>query len=134
VLVFGGGSGTTLIYDKKLPNILISSGTFAYNLTGVPAGSSTLMTMVGADGQVGGGFDSAVTAETTSVNGTLIAGPGSARGDGHWNGADGNPLPQLWDTSTQDVSSLNGGNGKLAVQETTTGDCLVPIVDVLTVQ
>ncbi|WP_299697449.1 hypothetical protein [Hydrocarboniphaga sp.] len=134
ILASASETGTTLVYDKKLAGRTIPGGSLAYSMSLVPAGFSTLMTTIGADGQVGGGYNDSATGETTTVNGTLIAGPGSTRSDGHWNGADGHAMPQLWDTATQDVSSLNDGSGTMSVLENSPGDCLVPVADVLSVK
>lgn len=67
-----------------------------------PVKKATL-TIFGADGQdgVGGGPIKDIDKEFLEFNGTIIAQPNSP-----WNGADGQPLPQLWDTHTYNVKSL----------------------------
>lgn len=72
------------------------------------------LTIFGADGQDGGGSGAVPDAdkELLEFNGTIIAAPPSSP----WNGADGQPLPQLWDTHTYNVKNLVAkGSKKITV-------------------
>ena len=44
--------------------------------------------------------------ETARIDGTLVAGTGSDYNDSDWNGSDGKPLPQLWDTAGHYIAGL----------------------------
>jgi hypothetical protein len=105
----------------------------------VPAYSTLKHTRLGADGQVGfSTFASApITSERTFLQALQIKGPGSAfNTDSDWNGADGAPLNQLWDTNT---SSLFGnpvapGAVNYVVRYISNGDCIVAVAHVLSVK
>lgn len=117
-----------------------------------PAAPSTItaakFTRAGADGQVGVSVNASPTStnETTHFGGpsvncaaavlTQIAGDGSTRDrDSDWNGHDGGPLNQLWDTHTTDVKGLLGGSaGNYCVRYFSPSDCLNFILYVLTVR
>ena len=81
--------------------------------------------MVGADGQRGIGHTN-IGNELTFFNGSQIAGPPVASSD--WDGSDGWPLPQLWDTHTHNVT-LNGSISSVRYQGSL--DCLVPVAFVI---
>jgi hypothetical protein len=131
-------TGTVLLYDAGLAGIEIGPVNLSYDLDQVPTppGTSTsVFTELGADGQIGSGVTAlpGTPDETTSLNSTLIAGPGSVVNDGDWNGTDGVPLNQLWDTHSHDVSGLLTA-GLNNVEVDAPGDCLVAIANVLTVR
>jgi len=128
-----------------------SGGTFNATLPlSVPAPSSIAnvkFTRFGADGQVGSStspssaaddqtFFGGPSASCASANLTQIAGPGSdINADSDWNGSDGGPLNQLWDTHTTTVTGLLGsGATNYCVRYVSTGDCLTFIGYVLTVR
>jgi hypothetical protein len=75
-----------------------------------------------------------LTDERTTINGVQIKGPGSPfNGDSDWNGADGVPLNQLWDTQTSGLDSVSGGGmPNYTVNYVANGDCIEPSVHVLT--
>lgn len=134
LVVIGKGTGSVYLYDFFPTEIAGSS--LSYTLT-VPGGLGSVTTLdsFGADGQLGASrqalpFD---TTETTAVNGTQIAGPGSAFDtDADWNGNSGFPLPQLWDDIGHDISSLaQMGSTSINVVETAQVDCVIPIGNVL---
>jgi hypothetical protein len=58
---------------------------------------------------------------------TPIAGQGSIQNlDSDWNGSDGGPLPQLWDTRTHTFTGiLPAGTTSYRVQYKSFGDCIV---------
>lgn len=130
--------GPLYIYDK-LNNSMFHSTAFFYLIH--PPISTTpykyaLFTMVGADGQRGySHYD--FTSERTYFDQRQIAGPRDPAtpmglnytSDSDWNGSDGWPLNQLWDTHTHyvqiekpDVSEVKYISG---------GDCLVPVAFIL---
>lgn len=116
----------------------------------VPAAPSPVtaakFTRFGADGQVGSSVSPTAAADDTTWFGgpvaacvattalTQIAGPGSLlNADSDWNGSDGGPLNQLWDTHTSTVTSLlKAGAANYCVRYTFPGDCVTPIGYVLT--
>lgn len=131
--------GTVFVYDRGLAGNMFLDN-LSYTLVGfppVPAVASRYWTTIGADGQVGFGVESPATLaqETTRINGVLIAGPGSAANDSDWNGTDGIPQIQLWDTHTHDVSATLPLNATQAtVVFLSQGDCLVPVANALTIR
>lgn len=131
-------TGTVLVYDSGLAGNEFSGGSFSYNLDAVPTPPglfTSIFTELGADGQIGNGLTafSALSNDTTTLGSTLVAGPGSAVNDSDWNGTDGDPLNQLWDTHSHDVSGLLvAGLNNVTINSGT--DCLVPIANVLTVR
>jgi len=77
--------------------------------------------------------------KNTSLNSFLVAGPGSPANDADWNGSDGWPLIQLWDTHSHEVTGdLVTGLNTVSVFDSITppanGDCLIGIANVLTVR
>lgn len=94
-------------------------------------------TRFGADGQIGSGVTPLAigTGERTFVNGVQIAGPGSPANDSDWNGTDGVPLNQLWDTHTTDVTNvpLPVPNGYTVTYDNSF-DCFYPLAHVMTSQ
>ena len=95
-------------------------------------------TRIGGDGQVGFSTSSSlpVTTERTFIGPpffTQIKGPGSPfNGDSDWNGDDGAPLNQLWDTHTDSFGQiLPPGIGNYVVRYTAQGDCIFAVAHVL---
>ncbi|MDJ0840471.1 MAG: DUF3344 domain-containing protein [Acidobacteriota bacterium] len=120
-------TGPLTIYDA------LSNTTFFNSFSATVAnpgplnpGGADLFTMLGADGQLGGGYSLGATNETTFFNGVQIAGPPVTNSD--WDGSDGWPLVQLWDTHTH-IVSLTGATSQ--INYNTGGDCLVPVAFVL---
>ena len=126
------------------------AGTFNYNhFLNLPIQTAAMRhTRIGADGQVGSGLRNIIC---FSDEATLLSGPfGSAftqlrghattnaRGsrDTDWNGQDGEPLNQLWDTHTLDLPSgvitPSPFTTNYQVRYRTSCDCIVPVVHVLT--
>lgn len=87
-----------------------------------------LFTMVGADGQLGYGHNTFASNELTFFNGNQIAGPPVTNSD--WDGSDGWPLVQLWDTHTH-IVTLTPGTSISTVEYQSPGDCLVPVAFVI---
>ncbi|HLG14788.1 MAG TPA: hypothetical protein VJH03_09850 [Blastocatellia bacterium] len=103
----------------------------------VPAYTTLKHTRLGADGQVlFSTFASApITSELTFLNATQIKGPGSGfNTDSDWNGSDGGPLNQLWDTQTSSFFSpgpVPPGALSYVVRYISNGDCIVAVAHVL---
>lgn len=94
------------------------------------SGNRVLFGAWGADGQRGSSHTDSIARETTSFNGVQIAGAGTPAPrttDSDWNGSDGFPLPQLWDTHVHDVSGLVRSPTFSLVDYSASGDCLVPV-------
>jgi len=103
-------------------------------------------TRLGADGQVGGGTlnYSFITNERTSLAGPIpapfvqIRGNGSygnGNEDSDWNGTDGEPLNQLWDTHTMDIPGVIAPGPTVTnyrIRYQMGNDCVIPVADVLT--
>jgi len=126
------------------------TGTLDASLTLVPAAPSTIsfikFSRWGDDGQVGAGTDASpgTSDEQTWFGGpgvcpaglTQIAGNGSADNqNSDWNGNDGEPLNQLWDThtSTNLAGLLGSGAGNYCVRYVAFLDCVNAIGYALTV-
>lgn len=95
-------------------------------------------TRIGGDGQVGSSTSSIlpVATERTFIGPpffTQIKGAGSPfNGDSDWNGDDGAPLNQLWDTHTDSFGQiLTPGIGNYVVRYTAGGDCIFAVAHVL---
>lgn len=95
-------------------------------------------TRLGGDGQVGGSTFSnlPVTNERSFLGAPLtqIKGPGSPfNGDSDWNGDDGVPLNQLWDTHTDSFNKVLVPFGALNynVTYTANGDCIYAVAHIL---
>ncbi|MDD9970266.1 MAG: hypothetical protein OXR73_28755 [Myxococcales bacterium] len=97
-----------------------------------PGIGRALFTAFGADGQRGAGHDNDPLAsnEITLVNASQVAGPAVAASD--WDGSDGWPLPQLWDTHTHVVEIRE--QVSRVEYNSAGGDCLVPVGFVLDLQ
>jgi hypothetical protein len=104
----------------------VSSFTVNMNTGAVaPFSGSGLFTQIGADGQTGTSFSSGSSNETDTFNGVLLAGPGGIYPQSNWDGSNGWPMPELWDTHTLDVSF----NGTTTNTDTTTvgPDCIAAV-------
>jgi hypothetical protein len=135
-------NGTTLIYDSGLAGREFGASLgLSYTLDKVPAPGegSSIFTEIGADGQIGSALTAFLTSKTTSLNSTPIAGPGAAAvggdNDSDWNGTDGTPLNQLWDTHSHDVTGIVGPTSEdVSIIDNTRGrDCLIAVANVLSI-
>jgi hypothetical protein len=117
-------TGSLFVYDA-LSNSMFS-GTAQFDLLHPPLTGNGRFTMVGADGQRGFGHDNSLSNELTFFDGNQIAGPPVTSSD--WDGSDGWPLPQLWDTHTHNVR-LDSPVSRVRYQAS--GDCLVPVAFVI---
>jgi hypothetical protein len=106
----------------------------------LPAYTTLKHTRLGADGQVGSSTTAFLfaTNEQTFLGPnaaalTQIKGPGSPfNNNSDWNGDDGIPLNQLWDTQTSSFGQLiPPGSVAYTVSYISNGDCLVPVQHVL---
>lgn len=143
VVFFTSKSGydpETYLYEAPISGYKFSSG-FSTNLLGFNApNAKAKFTMIGADGQTGNGVTSFYncTSETSFFQGKQIAGPpvsppgsGYHDADSDWNGNDGGPLNQLWDTRTHMVP-IKKGSRSAVVKYQSHGDCLVIVAFFLT--
>ena len=137
-------------YVHQGPTLVTGNTTVTNNLSPVaPNHTVVKQTRFGADGQVGCTLFSvgALNGEMTHIGPNLgallqIKGPGSTLNtNSDWNGGDGSPLSQLWDTQTDAFGSVNGvtniipnGSAVYLVQYTGVGDCFVTVAHVLTVK
>lgn len=121
-----GTSGALYLYDNL--NNAMFSGTATFTLVHGAHSERGLFTMVGSDGQRGQGHDNTLSNELSFFNGTQIAGPPVASSD--WDGSDGWPLVQLWDTHTH-IVDVKGDTSEVRYQAN--GDCLVPVAFVIDV-
>jgi hypothetical protein len=118
-------TGAVFVYDAL--NNSMFSGTAQFDLLHPGLDGLARFTMAGADGQRGlSGYDNVGSNELTFFNGAQIAGPPVASSD--WDGSDGWPLVQLWDTHTHEVK-LGGAVSEVRYQAS--GDCLVPVAFVI---
>jgi hypothetical protein len=130
--------GQVFVFDVGLSGTeFIDLSGLTYTLGGLPTPNgkgTSIFTEIGADGQVGRSVTEGITGKTTTLNGAVIAGPGGTNLDSDWDGLDGVPLNQLWDTHSHDVT------GKLTASPDTVtiggggGDCLVTVADVITIR
>jgi hypothetical protein len=107
----------------------------------IPQHTQLKHTRLGADGQVGSGVKPYLflTDEKTFIGPNAaslvqIKGTGSPHNkDSDWNGYDGSPLNQLWDTHTSDVSgSIPAGANSYLVRYVSSGDCMDAVAHILT--
>ena len=148
LVIVGTGAYTVGIYDAGFTATTFYGDTpFTYALTlPAPVTTDALWDNIGADGQTGAsrldeiGTDS----ETTTINGTLIAGPtspiptvGNWTPDSDWNGSAGLPIPQLWDDTGHDIfSAVKAADDPITaitISFLATGDCVVTVSNVLAV-
>jgi hypothetical protein len=106
----------------------------------IPTHTVLKHTRIGADGQVGTGIKpyAASTDEKTYIgpnttNLVLIRGSGSARNlTSDFNGFDGWPLNQLWDTNTDDITgTIAAGAGSYVTRYVSGGDCIEVVAQIL---
>ncbi len=119
------------IYDLGVcaTNITAAATYTAALLHPAAVGSSATFTMWGADGQRGSSHSDVSSRETTTFNGTQIAGAGAPAPrttNSDFDGSDGWPLNQLWDTHTHNVSFLIGASPSI-VTYGIPSDCVTPI-------
>jgi hypothetical protein len=137
LVIIGTGGGTVNVFDLGFAGATFIPP-FSYSLTLTGSATSFLWDNIGADGQIGGFPGRAATAslsgETTTINGVLVAGPGSAFDlTGDWNGSSGFPLPQLWDDTGHAVT-LPAATSTLSITfgpATGQNDCLTSVANVV---
>jgi hypothetical protein len=128
----------SMVYTHAGPSTFIGGGLNLVNLLAPPLPGAGFLrhTRIGADGQVGSGVApvNPVAADTTAINGIQIKGVGApANQDSDWNGSDGGPLNQVWDTHTSDVTgTMAAGDGLYLVNYFSPSDCVSPSVHILT--
>jgi hypothetical protein len=120
-----GTSGPLALYTPPGDNMFFGNALY---VLATPGAGPAHFTSIGADGQRGFGHNNFASNETTFFNAPQIAGPPVAASD--WDGSDGLPLPQLWDTHTHIVNSQPIS----AVRYFSGGDCLVPVGFVVDLQ
>ncbi len=127
ILVYRNANSTGPVYVYDALNNAMFSGTATFTLLHAALSGQGLFTMVGADGQRGQGHDNSASNELSFFNSNQIAGPPVASSD--WDGSDGWPLVQLWDTHTHRVP-LKGDSSEVQYQAGG-NDCLVPVAFVI---
>ena len=118
--------GEVNVYHDLNNSMFTGIANFGFSHSPAPSFAADLFTTIGADGQLGGGLSRTVANETTTFNGVQIAGPPITHTN--WDGSDGWPLVQLWDTHTHQVTL---GTATSLVTFQSFGDCLVPVAFVL---
>ena len=132
IVMIGTGGGTVNLFDGLPADEFSPPFSYSLTLTGTTSGT-VLWDNIGADGQVGTSrdADAATSGETTTINGLLIAGPGSALNlTGDWNGSSGFPLPQLWDDTGHEFPS-SGASTLNITFDGGQNDCLVLVANVV---
>ena len=126
----------TFVYEAPLSGTMFSVALDVL-LTGFNAPQAQAkLTLVGADGQRGGGlFSTDASRETSFFHGIQFAGPtnpfnAAVHNDSDWNGQDGQPLNQLWDTRSHLVTTERGAT-QAPLRYVAGGDCLVPVAVLL---
>lgn len=122
-------TGPLFVYDYLNNSMFYSYAQFqlAHPYPYPSSSTDALFTMVGADGQLGSGYNT-FASELTFFNGIQIAGIPVTNSD--WDGSDGWPLVQLWDTHTH-IVTLNSGTSNSTVEYQSHGDGLVPVAFVI---
>ena len=111
VVVGKGQTGEQVaFYDDKVGGITFTGAaglSYILRLPSTADGATVLLDSIGADGQEGTARTDTVgySDETTTINGVLVAGPGSNASDSDWNGSSSKPLPQLWDDVGHDITA-----------------------------
>jgi hypothetical protein len=132
-------NGTVVLYDSGLTGHMFTPiPGITFDLVHPAAGGTAArLVMANADGQVGLGYADTFgfTNEKTLVNGTAISGPGTVYNDSAWNGANGQPLPQLFDIVGEDLDAGVIDQGSLSTNVSIfseggpgLSDCVVPVV------
>lgn len=128
--------GPLFIYDRLDYTMFSRYGRFTLyhpELDSVRA----LFTLIGADGQRGQGHDNIVSNEYSLFNGIQIAGPQwpvHTTTNIDWDGSDGWPLIQLWDTHSHYVMLYRDHARVQYIDREPPFDCLVPVAFVIDVQ
>jgi hypothetical protein len=116
LVLIGTGTATVNILDFGLagtPRGFPPVAPFSYTMSlfGTPNPNvDTIWTSINADGQVGTSVSAVDNDydEQVFINGVQVSGPNAGPNahdtDSDFNGNDGNPLPQLWDTRTHDLT------------------------------
>lgn len=144
ILVAERWGGAVLIYDAPLAGTEFRGEGLAYEMA-IPAEARgrrlTQLWTVNSDGQTGSGLRDYLGSaqEATLVNGAAISGqiPGSPAPvvlDSDWNGRDGGPVTQLWDTAMHNVSgAVNrlSTSARVEVRQRERPDCLVAVAAML---
>jgi hypothetical protein len=137
LVLVGPGNNTVAIYDRGLSaQTFIGSATLSYTLA-FPVGFGGISLQwdsIAADGQCGQSRTAiaSLSNEVTRINANPIAGPGSAYADSEWNGAVADPLPELWDNTSHNVTdAVPAGSLSMAVRVTGGDDCLTPVANVV---
>jgi hypothetical protein len=115
--------------------IVINNGIFP----ALPAYTVLKHTRLGADGQVGISTiaETPITDERTFLAGVQIRGTGGGINlDPDWNGNDGGPLNQLWDTHSDTFTQqlIKPGALNYQVRYVANGDCIVAVAHILGVK
>jgi hypothetical protein len=143
LVMIGPGASTVQLYDTQIPagTTFHTSYSYALTLPAAATGTSTLWDSIGADGQLG--VSRAATqgaGKTTRINGVIVAGPGGLDPDGDLDGSSGWPLPQLWDDTGHDITTVTP-SGTTALKVTIAArphvshpDCVTTIANVVAVQ
>jgi hypothetical protein len=141
MVLIGSGTGTVSVFDSGFAGntfIAYPSAEYILDLPVKAPGVKTLFDNIGADGQHGDSYlaERSYSDEVTTINGHLVAGPGSSYTDSDWNGSSGYPLPQLWDdtghnitnSTPKDTSSLTV---EITVEAASSYDCLTTVANVV---
>ena len=138
IVMIGTGGGTVNLFDGLPADEFSPPFSYSLTLTGTTS-ETVLWDNIGADGQVGGtptgrSAEARTSGETTTINGLLIAGPGSALNlTGDWNGSSGFPLPQLWDDTGHQFPSSGASTLNITIDggPPAQDDCLVLVANVV---
>jgi hypothetical protein len=131
LVVVKNGVHTVSVFDGQAGLTFSSSLTYTLQLL-LPTQGQVLWDNIGADGQIGYSRNPGAGGETTTINGTLIAGPGAQNTDADWSGTAALPLPQLFDVTGHDISgAAPAGTTSLSVQFQSPGDCVTTIANVV---
>jgi hypothetical protein len=143
MVIVGTGNYTVGIYDAGFTATSFCATEYENYTLAFPAPVTVdaLWDNIGADGQTGEGIEGrldvhGMDSETTTINTTQIAGPGTGtlNPDSDWNGSAGLPIPQLWDDTGHDVFSALESAPNAAISIYSPGDCLVTVANVLAVE
>lgn len=135
VMIYPGDKSVS-VFDQAVDRAPALSGNMFWGTSnhvlerGIPSqGGAGLFAEIGAGGQTGEGHDGYSSGEVTRLNGEDIAGGNSGKGS-DWDGDDGNPLPQLWDTHVHDMWDAPGTTQD-KVQVVADRDCVTHIANVI---
>jgi hypothetical protein len=139
LVIVGSGNADVEIFDTVIQSEFYTNLEYYldfYYFTANAANGSTVLHLIGADGQTGSSYYPSLTGEQTWENGVQIAGSGFSvppvggqNGDSDWDGTIAGPLPQLWDDTAHDITNLVNGYYYTYNQFNSYGDCLVPVVN-----